>query len=67
MAYRWKIVRAAVEQEISFPCAEVFRAYMERLKSRGEDCQVIKQETLSDGSILAVVRRNYNNNAFFRA
>lgn len=30
MAYRWKIVRAAVEQEISFPCTEVFKAYKER-------------------------------------
>lgn len=65
MAYRWKIVRAAVEQEISFPSADVMAAYLDRVEDRGECCQILKQETLSDGSIIAVVRKNYNHNEFF--
>ena len=64
MAYRWKILRAAVEQEILFPSAWDFEIYVEGLGRKGEPCEVFQKRENADGTVTAILRKRYNNNEF---
>ena len=64
MAYRWKILRAAVEQEILFPSAGDFEVYVEGLERKGEPCEVIQKCENADGTVTAILRKFYNKNNY---
>lgn len=65
MSRKWTILKAAVEQEISFPSEEVFKEYVARMNNGRSVLQVVEYNRQNNGSIIAVVRRSYNNNEFF--
>ncbi len=64
MAYSWKILKAAVEQEILFPSESCFGRYVHDLTVKGEYFEVTSVNHNEDGTITAVFRKRYNNNAF---
>lgn len=65
MAYGWKILKAAVEQEILFPNMESFDACIKRLSQRNEPFQVLSAVQNEDGTVTALMRKRYNpQNAF---
>lgn len=64
MAYRWSILKAAVEQEILFPSKANFDGYIHDLTLKGEPFEVINTESNPDGTVTATMRKRYNNNAF---
>lgn len=67
MAWKWKIVRGAVEQEILFPSMDEFERYLQYLDIKRQDYQVIsKSKPSNDGSVLVVMRKRYNQNKFMR-
>ena len=66
MAWSWKIIRAAVEQEILFPSQSCFDSYIEGLKKKQEPFEVLDTTENVDGSMTVVMRKRYNpGNAFF--
>lgn len=65
MAWSWKIVRAAVEQEILFPSRSVFETYIAGLEAKREPFEVLTATDNSDGTVTVVMRKRYNpHNAF---
>lgn len=65
MAWSWKILRAAVEQEILFPSRGVFNTYIEGLEKKQEPFEVLTTADNEDGSVTVVMRKRYNpHNAF---
>ena len=64
MAYRWKILRAAVEQEILFPSAWDYDVYVEGLERKGEPCEIIQKNENADGTVTAILRKFYNKNDY---
>ncbi len=66
MSRSWRILRAAVEQEILFPSKEVFEGYIKKLTDRGEPFEVIGRGQNPDGTYTALMRKAYNYNAFLR-
>ena len=64
MAYRWKILRAAVEQEILFPSTLDFENYVDGMGRKGEPCEVFQKKENADGTVTAILRKRYNNNEF---
>lgn len=65
MAYNWKILKAAVEQEILFPSKESFDACLQRLIQRNEPFQVLNAVQNEDGTVTVLMRKRYNpQNAF---
>lgn len=65
MAWSWRILRAAVEQEILFPNRGVFDSYIVGLKRKDEPHEVLSVNENEDGSVTVVMRKRYNpHNAF---
>lgn len=64
MAYRWSILRAAVEQEISFPSKSEYERYVKNLNDKGEVFEVGSVENTESGEVIVVMRKRYNNNLF---
>lgn len=65
MAWSWKILRAAVEQEILFPGRGVFNTYIESLEKKQEPFEVLSTTDNEDGTVTVVMRKRYNpSNAF---
>lgn len=65
MAYSWKIMRAAVEQEILFHTHREYKNYIAGMKRKGIPYQVMGKVAHDDGTVTALVRKRYNpQNAF---
>lgn len=64
MAYRWTILKAAVEQEILFPNKACYDAYILSLTIKGEPFEVSSVCENADGTVTATMRKRYNNNLF---
>ena len=66
MAYSWKILRSAVEQEILFPSEKCYNEYVEQLIEKKEPFQIVDDEMNEDGTMTVVMRKRYNNTQFFQ-
>lgn len=66
MGYSWKIQKAAVEQEIQFPSEEVYVKYIAGFIRREEPFEIVDEKENEDGTYTVIMRKRYNNNAFFR-
>ncbi len=64
MAYSWKILKAAVEQEILFPSKACYDAYIHTLTLKSEPFEVSSVSNNADDTVTAVIRKRYNNNLF---
>lgn len=62
MAWSWKILRAAVEQEILFPSKESLESYIDLLKQRDEPFEINNVQENGDGTLTVVMRKRYNRN-----
>lgn len=67
MAYRWKILRSAVEQEILFPSRKNYEDYKADLDKKKEPFEVVCEKDLADGSVVAIMRKRYNYTAFLKS
>lgn len=66
MGWNWKVLKAAVEQEILFPNKTVFENYVKTLDERGFPYEVLTETSNSDGSYTVIMRKRYNPvNEFF--
>lgn len=64
----WKILRGAVEQEIIFNSEKDYDAYIEKISNSSyRHFQVVSKEVLENGTVFAVMRKNYNGNVFLPA
>lgn len=67
MAYSWKILRGAVEQEILFPSEKEYEEYLARYFVAKElPFEIVDEKENEDGSMTVVMRKPYNNNEFLR-
>ena len=65
MAHSWKILRAAVEQEILFPSRSVYDSYIAEKVDKGEPFEVLSVDENEDGTLTVLMRKRYNPmNAF---
>ena len=60
MAYRWKILRAAVEQEILFPSRAEFERYIKTLQDKGQFYEISSVVERESGEVEAIMRKQYN-------
>ena len=60
MAYNWRILRAAVEQEILFPSMYSYKEYIDSMKRKGMPYEVIGEHERLDGSVVVLMRKRYN-------
>lgn len=60
MANVWKILRAAVEQEILFPSRKAYEAYIDGLQRKGMPFEVIGAEYSDNGTMVVLIRKRYN-------
>ena len=68
MAWSWKILRAAVEQEILFPSADIFDKYINGLQRKNEPFEISSKVENDDGSLTVIMRKRYNpQNPFLHA
>lgn len=67
MSYNWKILRAAVEQEILFPNRKAYEKYIVGLQRNGMPYEVVSEAEQYDGTMVVIMRKRYNpQNAFLR-
>lgn len=66
MAYSWKILRGAVEQEILFPSEKGYEAYLEQLIRKEEPFEIVDEHENEDGTMTVIMRKRYNNNEFLQ-
>ena len=65
MAYNWKVLRAAVLQEILFPSEDVFDTYIQSLDRKKFSYEVENKTKNADGTVTVLMRKRYNpHNAF---
>lgn len=65
MSYGWRIMRAAVEQEILFLTHRDYKNYIVGMKRKGIPYQVMSKVEHDNGTVTALVRKRYNpQNAF---
>lgn len=68
MSNVWKIMRAAVEQEILFPSRKAYNDYIDGLERKGMPFEVIAAEYSDNGTVLVLMRKRYNpQNAFLKS
>ena len=68
MSYNWKILRAAVEQEIQFPSRKAYEDYIAGLVRTGMPHEVLGEHERLDGTMIVLMRKRYNpQNAFLRS
>lgn len=66
MAYNWKIIKAAVEQEILFPNKAGFDSYIRHISQKDFPYEVVDAHSNEDGTFTAIIRKRYNpGNEFF--
>ncbi|MEE1504107.1 MAG: hypothetical protein UGF89_07690 [Acutalibacteraceae bacterium] len=62
----WKILKAAVEQEILFPNQEALNKYLTHLGNKGLAHELVTEHQNADGTISVVLRKRYNpGNEYF--
>ena len=61
MGYNWSILEAAVEQYILFPSEECYRQHISSLAAKGKAYEVDWKRSHEDGSVTAVIRKQYNH------
>lgn len=66
MAYKWRILRSAVEQEILFPSETEYENYLAKFERDKIPYEIVDETENEDGTYTAVLRKPYNNNEFFR-
>lgn len=66
MAYKWRILRSAVEQEILFPSETDYENYLAKFHRDEIPYEIVDEKENEDGTYTAVLRKPYNNNEFFR-
>lgn len=66
MAWSWRILRSAVEQEILFPSEKGYEAYLEQLIRKEEPFEIVDEQENEDGTMTVIMRKRYNNNKFLR-
>lgn len=66
MAYKWRILRSAVEQEILFPSETDYENYLAKFHRDKIPYEIVDETENEDGTYTAVLRKPYNNNEFFR-
>ena len=65
MSNVWKIMRAAVEQEILFPSRKAYNDYIDGLERKGMPFEVLSANVSQHGTMLVIIRKRYNpQNAF---
>ena len=65
MAWSWKILRSAVEQEILFPSKKEYEKYIENyFYKKSIPCEVVSEYEQNDGTYIVVMRKPYNNAKF---
>lgn len=64
MGYKWSILEAAVEQYIMFPSEEAYRQHVSGLAARGRAYEVVWKTSHEDGTVTAVIRKQYNHTEF---
>ena len=64
MSWSWRILRGAVEQEILFPSEACYAAYIEKLTAADEPFEVVEKTANEDGTVVALMRKRYNQNLF---
>lgn len=68
MSYRWSVVESAVESKIFFPDVDCYSEYISKLRANNRSFEVLSVDVCkTDGSITAVIRKEYNNNIFKRS
>ena len=60
MAWSWKILKAAVEQEILFPSRAVFDIYIKGLEKKKEPFEVLSVLENTDNTLTVIMRKRYN-------
>lgn len=66
MAYNWKIIKAAVEQEIEFPNKSAFDSYIRYMSQKNFPCEIVDTKNGENGTFIAIIRKRYNpGNEFF--
>lgn len=60
MGWSWRILRAAVEQEILFPTVDIFNTYIKGLQKRNEPFEITSKIENEDGSLTVIMRKRYN-------
>ena len=60
MGRSWRIMRAAVEQEILFPSKEVYDFYIAGLERKQEPFEVLSVVENEDGTLVVLMRKRYN-------
>ena len=67
MAYRWKILRGAVEQEILFDSEKDYEEYLEKYFVAKElPFEIVDEQENEDGTYTVIMRKPYNNNKFLQ-
>lgn len=66
MAWSWKILQSAVEQEILFPSEKCYEDYLALLKTKNEPYRIVSQKKQQDGTMIVVMRKRYNNTKFMK-
>jgi hypothetical protein len=56
----WKILRAAVEQEILFPNRSTYEAYIAKLETKEFPFEVLSEKDQEDGPLIVLMRKRYN-------
>lgn len=65
MAYRWKILRSAVEQEILFPSKEIYEDYkVKYFVEKHLPFQIVDEKENEDGTYIVIMRKPYNFTEF---
>ncbi len=60
MGRQWRIMRAAVEQEILFPSRKVYEAYLLELDQKEVTYEVVRETVTSHDAIVVLMRKSYN-------
>ena len=65
MAYSWKILKGAVEQEILFPSEKDYEEYLAKYFVAKElPFEIVDEQENEDGTMTVIMRKPYNNNEF---
>lgn len=67
MAYKWRILRSAVEQEILFPSEACYKAYLDTLNKKGEPYSIVSEKASDNGEYIVIMRKRYNYTTFLKA
>lgn len=64
MAYKWKIIKAAVEQLVAFPSETDLNNYIKKLDNNKYAYEIVHKTQQEDGALTVLIRKQYNYNEF---